>query len=261
MTKFAVAVFPDENGAYEGVAAFKDLHNEGIISVFETVVARRESGGRITFKHRDKKRIHAIAGLEALLGGILGSFLGPWAAAGGVVAGSGVGWMLGYVHKQFTNDLIENLAGDLKPGMFAVVAEISEQWNAPLDKRIEELGGRLRRERRRDVIEDLITKKMKHDCRRLRTQQRRHDEAGLRLARDKIERNTRTARHQLRRTKRDLREKVGILKKQERHATPQQKSRIDQRISQVRDEAARRGKKLQRACAMADETLRAASRR
>ena len=36
MNKFVVATFSDEAKAYEGVSAFKQLHDEGSISLYQT---------------------------------------------------------------------------------------------------------------------------------------------------------------------------------------------------------------------------------
>jgi hypothetical protein len=54
---------------------------------------------------------------------------------------------------------VQEVQRDLKPGTFAVVAEVSEEWTAPLDTRMEAVGGTVARERRWDFIDDLIEKR------------------------------------------------------------------------------------------------------
>jgi len=75
-------------------------------------------------------------------------------AADGVAGGIG-----GYVHGQVSDELLEDISKQMKPGMFAVLAEVSEPWTAPVDTLMEALGGKVLRENRRDVVDDIIEKR------------------------------------------------------------------------------------------------------
>jgi hypothetical protein len=53
-------------------------------------------------------------------------------------------------------DFVDEVAGSLKPGKVAVVAEINEEWVTPVDTRMEALGGEVLRRARTEVIDAQI---------------------------------------------------------------------------------------------------------
>src|SRR5262249_32370831 len=50
-------------------------------------------------------------------------------------------------------DFLDEVAQSVQPGKAAVVAEVEERWVTPLDSRMEDLGGKVFRRSRRDVVD------------------------------------------------------------------------------------------------------------
>lgn len=265
MTKFVVATFPNEEKASEGATAFRQLHHDGVISVYETIVVERDNDGKLTTKHRDRKLDRRLVGVDAVLGGLFGLFAGPWGAAAGLAAGSVIGRVHGYIHSRVTEAFLDDVANELKPGMFAVLAEISEQWNAPLDQRIEKLGSHLLREHRGDVIEEVISKRMEQRCDSYREKhaERRRAKPGLeeRLdeemmeAQQKVERTARDARKQLEEAEAEYHAIIETLQDQAKHAPPEAKKQIEARMKEAHRSGDKRKETLQRSIDLAEETL------
>ena len=52
MSKYIVVTFADETKAYQGLSAFKDLHLDGSISLYSTLVVQRDASGKLVTKER-----------------------------------------------------------------------------------------------------------------------------------------------------------------------------------------------------------------
>lgn len=155
MSKFIVSVFDNEKAAYEGSRAMLDLHDEGNIVLFAGAVISKDSKGVVNIEDAaDEGPIGTATGM--LVGSLIGAFAGPTGMVAGAAAGSLGGWFADMynvgVDGQFVNDVGELLL----PGKCAVVAEVAEGWTAPLDTRMEELGGTVFRRYRIDVEDEQI---------------------------------------------------------------------------------------------------------
>ena len=67
MSKYAVAVFPNEPAAYEGVGAFNSLHAEGNISLYGLAVIAKDAGGNASVKEeQDQGPVGTALGMLCL---------------------------------------------------------------------------------------------------------------------------------------------------------------------------------------------------
>ena len=172
MSKFIVAVFENEKAAYEGSQAMLDLHRDGNIAVFAGAVITKDANGVVNIEDAvDEGPAGTATGM--LVGTLIGALGGAAGAAAGASAGAAAatmaagmtgGTLAGWysdlysvgVDGQFLSDV-----GDLmEPGKSAVVAEVEEGWTAPLDARMEELGGTVFRRYRIDVEDAQIEREI-----------------------------------------------------------------------------------------------------
>jgi uncharacterized membrane protein len=263
--KFIVATFTDEKKASEGVSAFKELHDEGSISLYQTVVVKREADGKLTTKQRTPQE-DVGAGLGSLIGALLGVFGGPAGVALGFVGGGAAGGLAGFAQGDISEEFLEDISKRMKPGMFAVLAEVSEPWTAPVDAKIEALGGTVVRENRRDVVDDILEKRAEErsawlDDKKSALETRKAEKMQAKLdqeiadARDKLQRTADKARKRLDQTKQELDMKLQTLKEQASKAKPEVKRQIDERVAQLQSDFEEREKKLSRAFDVAQEAL------
>jgi uncharacterized membrane protein len=277
MSKFAVAVFEDEKKAYEGLHALQQLHAEGNLTVWGTDVLQRNADGKISIVKRDD-RGPLGTGLGALAGGLIGLFGGPVGAVVGMAVGATAGGVGDLVHLGVSDEFLTAVEKDLAPGKFAVIAEISEEWVTPLDARMEELGAKVVREDRQVFVEDVLEKRAsarKAELAQLKSEraerkaERAAERAGTKAEemmqklltyeiedrRWKLEGIAEKAEKRLESAKQELNAKIEALRAQASGAKPEVRSRIEQRIVEMRNDFAEREQKLNRARELTRQAL------
>ncbi len=155
MDKMLVVVFPTEKAAYEGSKALSALDQEGSIVLYATAIIAKDAAGRVDVKQEaDEGPLGTTVGL--LTGTLVGLIGGPVGAAVGAYAGTVGGGMFDLTRAGVATDFVDEVAGSLKPGRVAVVAEINEEWVTPVDTRMEALGGEVLRRARTEVVDAQI---------------------------------------------------------------------------------------------------------
>jgi len=277
MNKFAVIVFSDEKQAYEGLHALQQLHAEGTLTVYGTGVVERGADGAIRILKRNDQGPIGL-GVGALVGGLVGLFGGPLGAAVGAAVGGMAGGLRDELHSIMSDDFLDRVEQTLAPGKFAVTAEISEQWVAPLDLRMAELGGKVVREERDALAVDLLEQRM--NARRAALAQRKAERARAKAeeaaqragsqaaameallaseiedARWALTSMVNAAERRVDQMEQELNAKVTALEAQAAGAKPWVRSYVDARIAEMRKEYAERKQKLTRANELTREALR-----
>jgi len=137
-----VVVFDTEPKAYEGKKALHQLDDEGSISVYAHAVIAKNADGSATVKQSNDQ-----GPLGTLVGTSLGSLIGLLGGVTGLAIGATVGLLGGSFadldNARIGTDFIDDVTRELKPGKFAVVAEIQEEWTTPVDLRMESIGGKV----------------------------------------------------------------------------------------------------------------------
>ena len=140
MERMLVVVFDNEGKAYEGKKALLRLDGEGSISVYGYAVLAKHIDGTATIKQGDDD-----GPLATLLGTAVGSLVGILGGPAGVAVGATVGMIGGGLfdvnNVRVGEDFIDDVTKALTPGKVAVVAEVDEEWTAPVDTRMEAIGG------------------------------------------------------------------------------------------------------------------------
>ncbi len=276
MSEFAVIVFSDEK-AYEGLHALQQLHAEGTLTVHGTGVVERGADGAIRILKRNDQGPIGL-GVGALVGGLVGLFGGPLGAAVGAAVGVMAGGLRDELHSIMSDEFLDRVEQTLAPGKFAVIAEISEKWVAPLDLRMAELGGKVVREERHTLAVDLLEQRMKarrealaqHKAERARAKaeeaaQRAGSEAAaietsleseIEDARWALTSMVNAAERRVDQMEQELNSKVTALEKQAAGAKPWVRSYVDARLAELRKEYAERKQKLTKANELTREALR-----
>ncbi|HXQ46443.1 MAG TPA: DUF1269 domain-containing protein [Caulobacteraceae bacterium] len=267
MTEFAVVVFPDRAKAYEGLKALTDLHNEGSATVYATAVVHRDADGALKVDERSYEGPVGTA-LATLVGALIGVFGGP----AGVVAGAATGTLIGGTRDLLDVDVSDDFLGEteteLTPGKYAVVAEIAEDWTAPLDVRMGRIGGTVVRESRDAFADTLMEQRadaMRQSFKHFEAERASaraedmEDRLDAQLAREQKRLNAMAdkARTKIEERKAELNSKLEALQVQAGKATPAVRSRIEQRIAALRQDFEGRGEQLRRAYELSTEAIKA----
>ena len=140
MDRLLVVVFDAESKAYEAEKALHELDKEDVITVYgHAVVARNEDGSASVRPGDHLTPARTLAG--TVLGALIGLLGGPVGAGVGAGVGLATGAALDVSNAKISEDFVEDVREKLTPEKFALVAEINEDSTAPVDLRMEELGG------------------------------------------------------------------------------------------------------------------------
>jgi uncharacterized membrane protein len=137
MDKVVAVVFNDEKQAYEGLRAFRDLHADGSITLYSNAVVAKDPNGTLSVREGDEVLEGTFVGL--LTGSLIGILGGPIGVAVGASTGTMIGATFDLARTGISSDFLQEMSEYLLPGKTAVITEIDEDWQAPIDTRMEAL--------------------------------------------------------------------------------------------------------------------------
>jgi hypothetical protein len=158
---------------------------------------------------------------------------------------------------------VEDAGARLEPGKVALIAEIDEDWQVPLDTRMETLGGRLLRQTKLQIEDAYIERDIENSQKELealeaeklaaikaaQTERARKDADKLQAKIDAAKRAVADKETALATKMQSLKEegqdKVAALEAQKSTANADARSRLDKRLAAVRADYERRIKRLQ----------------
>lgn len=266
MSKFVAIIFPSENAAYEGTRAVKQLHAEGTLTLYAMAVLAKEANGSIVTKQAVEQGPVGFA-VGALVGGLVGLLGGPVGGALGMSAGAMLGGLGDVLDVGFRADFIDAATSKLAPGKAAVLAEIGEDWIAPLDMRMQALGGEVVRQWRSDFEDEQIEKLVQERQAEFAELKSEFDRAGaeaktaLKKRLDEARANLDAASKRVEARQRQLEQefdaKIKELEQQLAKATGETKAKIEKRLAAAKADYARRSELLKRAWGLTKQALAA----
>jgi uncharacterized membrane protein len=148
--RMLVVMFDSEAKAYEGSRALYQLDQEGTISIYAEAVISKQADGKLNIKQADGDfPIRTLAGTS--IGSLLGLLGGPLGIGIGAATGAFAGAMADLHVSGVDGEFLDDVSKALKPGRYAIVADVAEEWITPVDTRMEALGGTVHRAARRNV--------------------------------------------------------------------------------------------------------------
>jgi len=154
MDRMLVVVFDNELKAYEGKKALLLLDDNGSINLYAYAVLVKNADGTATVKQGDDSGpVGTLVGTS--VGSLIGLLGGPVGLAVGATAGALTGAVADLSNARIGADFIDDVTKVLTPNKVALVAEIEEDLIAPVDLRMEAIGGTVFRRALADV-EDTI---------------------------------------------------------------------------------------------------------
>lgn len=266
MSKFIVVIFSDEAKAYEGTRAFTALHSEGNLSVYSMAVVTKDKDNRIFVK--DAAETGPLgAAVGALVGGLIGAFGGPAGLLVGVAGGAVIGGFGDLFTLGLNATFIEKVSTELAPGKTAVVAEVDESWETPLDSRMATIGGTVLRNWRSDIEDEQIAAEIaarRLDYQHLKSELSHagHDaktglEAKVDRAKTEMLNAETRAKARLETLDVEMKAKIALLEKQMSNAATGAKEKIRAQIASLKAGYAVRTSKLKQAWALTKDALAA----
>lgn len=279
MNKMLVAVFNTEAAAFEGLQELKDLHKDGDITLYATAVLVKDLAGDVSVKQSaDEGPLGTAVGM--LTGSVTGLVAGEVGAAAGIAAGAvagpvgaAVGFSLGALAGLIVDlsrsgvniDFVDEVSGTLIPGKTAVMAEVEESWETPVNTRLGNLGGLVFRRLRSEVVEDQLVREaaaFEAELQQLNAELAQASADG----KAELQREIETVKHKLAATqaqaearqqqlKSESEAKIAAMQAQMKEANDRRKTQIEHRIAQVKADVAARSAKLDQARKLIHEAL------
>jgi uncharacterized membrane protein len=149
MNTLMVITFRDEAGVRQGLEALKTMQSEGSLALYGSAILVKDAAGQLSLQAVDKGPFGFRAG--ALLGALLGLPVGPLGFAMGAASGAVAGAIHEMSQEQRGAAFVQQVAGLVPPGGGAVVAEVAEFGETPLEARLRALGGLVLRDTHLEV--------------------------------------------------------------------------------------------------------------
>jgi len=242
MEKMLVAVFDNEAKAYEGSRALAQLDAEGSIAIHAQAVIKKNPDGTATVKQfNDEFPVGSLAGTT--VGSLIGLLEGPVGLAVGATTGLFAGMVRDLFAAGVNAEFVDDTAATLTPGKCAVLADISEEWETPVDTRIEALGGIVFRTSKQVVEQDQRAREaaaLREEIDQLKAEYaetRADRKAKIRARIDKLEadlqRKIDEVKQRSAQMKQETEAKVQALKKKAEKTQGEIKATLDARITRI----------------------------
>ncbi len=244
MEKMLVVVFDSEDKVKKGADALRDLDREGTVSVYSGALIKKNQDGTVTaLDAREEWPVRAIGGTA--IGSLIGLLGGPV----GVVLGASTGLMVGAFSDLYRSgvnvDFLDDVSGMLTPGKYALLADISEEYIAPLDTKMESIGGEVYRARKQYIEEDQLQSdiddldadidRMEKEMKDSRAEHKAKLQAKIQKAKQKRDKKIEQLKQRKAQMEKEHQQKIEALKDKVSKARAERKAAIEARITQISD--------------------------
>lgn len=264
MNKVIFVGFETEQRAYEGDRALRELHRDGTLTLYNDAVVVKEPGGKVAMRQApDAEAMGTFGGM--ITGGLIGLLGGPIGAAVGLGTGTLIGAAFDLTKEGIDRDFVEDAGARLAPGRAALIAEIDEEWQVPLDTRMEALGGNLLRQTPTQIEDAYLERAAEAAQKELagleaeklarittaQTEKARKEaeklQAKIDAAKRKVQEKEAALAAKMQAVKREGEDRITVLETQKATATVESKAALERRVTEARREYQRRTEQLEAA--------------
>jgi uncharacterized membrane protein len=138
-----VAAFQDEKSADEALKLLKEARKEGLISIQNAAVLRKDEKGKLHIKETADMGGKKGAALGGVAGAAIGLLAGP-ALIVPVAVGALVGGLAAKLRDSgFDDKQLKDISESLKPGSSAIIAVVEHTWVAEVQKAMDQAGAEM----------------------------------------------------------------------------------------------------------------------
>lgn len=235
MNKMIVVVFRNETDASKGLNRLKDLHAEGVITLYSSAIAVKDHLDIVSMKEMEGRG--AARSFEGMaIGSLIGLLGGPAGFAVGAFAGSMTGLLFDMIKASVSEEFIDDVSDAMKPGSVTLLAEIDEEEIVPVDTKMEVYHGLVFRRLRKELENDQLVREIslyKEEIEHLKLELIDADDeikakinASLATTKRKLKILQKRTKRKLVDAKTEYESKVTTLKHQEKDAKESQKAKI-----------------------------------
>jgi uncharacterized membrane protein len=256
MHKILISIFDTETAAFEGVAALKELHRDGDITLYgSTVVAKAPSGWMSVLRADDPGPAGTLAGLVG--GTLVGLLGGPVGVAVGATAGAFGGMVYDMFNAGVGMDFVNEVGERMGPGKVAIVADVDETWITPVETRLGALGGTTFRRLPDEVTDEALVREaqaardeldhLQAELKQSTGEAKATVEAAIERQRSRLSAIAENIDTALDQRRAEVESRIATLRAQRAEAREREQARIDARIDELKASYAARKAKLEHA--------------
>ena len=256
-----VAVYDNEAGAYQALTSLRSLHDDGDITLYASaVLAKNDKDEVVVIQADEEDYVGTVVGIVS--GATVGFLAGPVGAAAGLAIGSLTGFVFDLSKLDTDIDFTESVSGHLASGEVAVIADVEEEWETPVDTELSKNGGIVFRMLRTEVMEEQLSR----EAEALKKELQALKDKWSKSANDKIAADMITVKQKLKalqkRTdnkiksvKENMHKKVDNLNQQIKDSSDEKKENLKRRFAQIKSNLDSRNAKLKTAASLTAEAL------
>jgi uncharacterized membrane protein len=256
--------FDQEAAAAKGMGVLNDLHRDGDITLYSAEVVNKDSSGKVRVVHSiDEGPVSTVIGTAT--GSLLGALGGPAGVVLGAAAGGLAGWILDLDDAAVDVGFVDDVADALAPGKHALVADVDEMWMAPVNLRMEALGGTVHRRTRAWVEDDQLAREaealdqemdeLEREYAEARADAKATIQAEIDKTKAKIGAFETKVKDKYDKAVAEGKAKVAALEKRIADASAERKAKMEKRKAELEAEYAARSDKLNAAWKLTKEAL------
>jgi uncharacterized membrane protein len=245
MEKMLVVVFDNELKAYDGYRALSELDAEGSVSVHAKAVVMRNAEGQVVLKQEgDEYPIRTVGGTG--IGALIGLLGGPIGVGVGAMAGAFTGSILDLDRAGVDTEFLDDASKKLTPGKWAIVADISEDWETPVDDRMVVHGGTIFRATRQSVENEQYERdvaainaeiaQLEKEEAKAETDQKAKIYSKIDALKRKRSAKLEQAKQRIKQQQDESKAKIEALKRKAAMSRADTKAKIEDRIAQIKKE-------------------------
>jgi len=146
MTNLIISTFKEDEKAIEASQKLNELETIGDITIYERVILKKNGDGQTIVLQNDTTEGEGLTTISGMaVGTLIGALAGPVGMVAGMFAGTLTGALAESDNYGFAEDFISGAAGQLQPGMTAIIAEIEESDPVFVDSSLTPLGATIKR--------------------------------------------------------------------------------------------------------------------
>ncbi|WP_134091380.1 DUF1269 domain-containing protein [Olivibacter sp. XZL3] len=160
MEKIITVFFDSEEHAFKASQTINQLAADGDISINEFYVLSKNETGEVTLKNA-KNEVTSYATSGAFAGGFLGLLGGPLGVLFGVTTGLFAGGIGDLIRSSKSSRFLEKASESIPVGKTAIVANINEYWETPLNTVIQPYNVEIKRLNVNEEVEKFIIRQQR----------------------------------------------------------------------------------------------------
>lgn len=259
-----VAVFENEDKAHEGLTTLKSLHENGDISLYASAVISKDTNGKVHLKTaQDTDPIGTATGL--FTGSLIGLLGGPVGVAIGAATGSLIGLLFDEEHDSVNVEFVDEVSSAMTNGKTAVIAEIDEDWNIPVDTGLEPFNAIVFRRYRYEVVDQQLERESKaiadefialeEELKHANEERKAKIKASIASLKNKAQATNEILNKKINDIQTELDGKAQAIQKQIKEANEKRKAKLQKRLGTLQEEYKVRIAKLKKASVLINEAL------